>query len=54
MIGLCFVLNRTPPYGNSKPSFEAAVATFCISTDSAFPAEEHAQQNLSGDAALEK
>jgi hypothetical protein len=53
-MGLCFAFDRTPsPYGNSKPSSGAAIATFCITTDSAFPAEEHAQQNLSGDAALE-
>jgi len=54
MIGLCFVLNPTPAYRSSKPSSEAVVATFCISTDSAFPAEDHAQQKLSGDAALGK
>ena len=49
-----FIEPHTGFYGSSKPGSEAVVASFLPSTGSVFPAEEHAQQNLSGDPALKK
>jgi hypothetical protein len=49
-----FIEPHTGFYGSSKPGSEAVVPSFLPSTGSVFPAEEHAQQNLSGDPALKK